>query len=209
MAKDDILNLIVEICGNCPNPEYRDGEDWVSLNAFKKGMLSATEFARKVLGESGVFLLATGHPKSLIPAYAYIGKHLVKNGDKFYIPSIYPINEEGAWLGSICGVNTVIKSGSLEHSHSDCGLDTILNKENAKIDLAIADHGLAAATIRMGIPTIAIVDTNDSEVLVAASIYRNRVFPIPMHDNAGFENSMAMAYYFEYLMERECSNPLC
>lgn len=203
LSFQQILNMAVEICGICPDPEYTEGEDFVSLEAFKKYTPVAAKVAREVSQKGGTILFATGHPESLPPAYSYIAKCLVNIGASLYNPIIYPIYYEDRkpWLGSICGVTVLFEGGELRHTHNDCGLDKILELEKKRPDLVVADHGMAAAAIRAEIPTIAIIDTNDIELIVAASTYPDRIFPIPMHDNAGPEVSMVMAYYFEHFLK--------
>jgi ribosomal protein S2 len=49
-------------------------------------------------------------------------------------------------------------------------------------DLVIADHGFAGEAINRGIPTVAIMDTNDPGLAVAKKLGAN-VIIVPMNDN--------------------------
>jgi len=202
LKRQEILDKVIRVCGISNEPEYLEGQDWVSIDAFKNGILPAVNIAGKIARESGTILMATGHPESLPPAYTYIGKCLVNEGAHLYNPSIYsiPSTKHNQWLGSICGVTMVFKTTEVKHTHDDCRLYEILLKEKVRPDLVIADHGMAGAAIRSGIPTIAIVDTNDIELIVASCTYPDRVFPVPLNDNAGIKPTMALAYYFEHLI---------
>ena len=49
-------------------------------------------------------------------------------------------------------------------------------------DLVIADHGFAGEAINRGIPTVAVMDTNDPGLAVAKKLGAN-VIIVPMNDN--------------------------
>ena len=201
LSEKDILSMVVEICDVSSDISYIKGEDWVTLEAFKKRINKAARVGVETAKKAGTIFMSTGHAESLPPAYTYMGKTLVEKGAKLYNPSIYSIMSEDNehWLGSICNVTMLFLDGAVRHTHDDCNMDKIIEAEGIRPDLAIADHGFGAAMIRAKIPTILIVDTNDIELIVAACTYPERIFPIPIHDNAGVNESMAMAYYFEHL----------
>ena len=84
----------------------------------------------------------------------------------------------------------------------------LLKKEQVRPDLVFADHGYAGAAIRMDIPTITVVDTNDIDLLVASYLYQDRVFAIPMHDNAGLSESFSLADCFEIVLDYQSQKEL-
>jgi hypothetical protein len=59
-------------------------------------------------------------------------------------------------------------------------------------DLVVADHGFAGAAVAEGIPTVAIMDTNDPALAVVARRGAEGLTVIPMDDNRP-QNSYAVA----------------
>jgi hypothetical protein len=59
-------------------------------------------------------------------------------------------------------------------------------------DLVVADHGFAGAAVAAGIPTVAIMDTNDPALAVVALRGAEGLTVIPMDDNRP-QNSYAAA----------------
>lgn len=207
MSFDEMFNAAIKICGNNSDLSYTEGEDFVSLKAFKAGLQKAVSVASDIAKNNGTIFIGSGHTESLLAAYALIGKTLVEKGARLYNPAIQilpSLERENVWLSSFCAVTTATQDNRIIHTHEDFNLDKIIENEGIKPDLAIADHGIAGATIRAGIPTIAIVDTNDIELLMACTAFPDRVFPIPIHDNAGLKRSRALAYYFNHLLNEAC-----
>ncbi len=205
MSFEEMLNAAVKICGNNSDPNYTKGEDFVSLEAFKTNLQKAVSAAAKTAKRNGTIFISSGHTESLLATYALMAKSLVKKGARLFSPTaqILPSKErDGVWLSSFCCVSTATVDNRIIHTHEDFGLDEIIENEGVRPDLAIADHGFAGAMIRAKIPTIAIVDTNDIELLMACTAYPDRVFPIPIHDNAGLKRSRSLAYYFNHLLEK-------
>jgi uncharacterized protein YbjT (DUF2867 family) len=58
--------------------------------------------------------------------------------------------------------------------------------------LVVADHGFAGAAVAAGIPTVAIMDTNDPALAVVARRGADHLTVIPMDDNRP-QNSYAAA----------------
>lgn len=203
MSFEETFNAAIKICGNTRDLSYTVGEDFVSLNAFKEGLQKAVSVAKDTAKNQGTVFIGSGHTESLLAAYALIGKALIEKGARLYNPAIQMLqssNDDVVWLSSFCAVTTVTRDNKIIHTHGDFNIDKIIEKEGTKPDLAIADHGIAGATIRAGIPTIAIVDTNDIEILMACTAFPDRVFPVPIHDNAGLKRSRALAYCFNRLL---------
>jgi hypothetical protein len=64
-------------------------------------------------------------------------------------------------------------------------------RELGAVDLVVADHGFAGAAIASGIPTVAVMDTNDPALAVAARRGADLTI-VPMDDNRP-QNSYASA----------------
>jgi len=70
---------------------------------------------------------------------------------------------------------------SLLHTHDPDPMRHVL-RQAEPVDLVVADHGFAGAAIAAGIPTVAIMDTNDPALAVVAGRGAD-VTVIPMDDN--------------------------
>jgi hypothetical protein len=125
-------------------------------------------------------LFATGHPGSLLEFYRLLAER-ARAGGAQVIDTIERVRTPTRhYLDTLGGVIVLSDEGSLMHTHDDEGLSLILRA--LKPTLVVADHGYAAAAINEAIPTIAIFDTDDPALPLAASIHDN-VVAIPMNDN--------------------------
>src|SRR3712207_8951459 len=68
------------------------------------------------------------------------------------------------WVGPVGALGN---GASLWHTHSAHPMRDIL-QELGVVDLVVADHGFAGAAIAAGIPTVAVMDTNDPALAVVA-----------------------------------------
>ncbi|HZF58247.1 MAG TPA: phosphatase, partial [Rubrobacter sp.] len=91
------------------------------------------------------------------------------------------------WAGS---VGTLGNGAGLFHTHSPEPMRGVL-RELGAVDLVVADHGYAGAAIAAGLPTLAVMDTNDPALAVVAGRGANLTV-VPMDDNRPL-NSYAVA----------------
>jgi ribosomal protein S2 len=68
------------------------------------------------------------------------------------------------------------------HSHDSRAMELMLDGADRMPDLVIADHGFAGEAINRGIPTVAVMDTNDPGLAVARKLGADVVI-VPMNDN--------------------------
>ena len=78
---------------------------------------------------------------------------------------------------------------SLLHTHDPGPMRRVLRQAGA-LDLVVADHGFAGAAIAAGIPTVAIMDTNDPALAVVAGRGAD-VTVVPMDDNRPLNSYVA------------------
>ena len=78
-------------------------------------------------------------------------------------------------------VATLGDGASLFHTHDPEPMRDVLRQTGA-VDLVVADHGFAGAAIAAGVPTIAVMDTNDPAFAVVAGRGAD-VTVVPMDDN--------------------------
>jgi len=87
-------------------------------------------------------------------------------------------------------VGTLGDGASLLHTHGADPMRDLLRELDA-VDLVVADHGFAGAAIVAGIPTVAVMDTNDPALAVVARRGADLTV-VPMDDNRP-QNSYAAA----------------
>jgi hypothetical protein len=68
------------------------------------------------------------------------------------------------------------------HTHDSEPMALMLDDAEQQPDLVVADHGFAGEAINRGIPTVAVMDTNDPGLAVAKTLGANVVL-VPMNDN--------------------------
>ncbi|WP_104082925.1 phosphatase [Cryobacterium sp. Y11] len=122
-------------------------------------------------------LIATGHPTGLLEHYIDLGRALQVAGNRLLSahddgPTITaPTDSESARTVRFVGsVGCVYDGLSLVHSHLADYMEVMLNEleqDGERIDLVIADHGMAGAAIARGIPTLSIADVNDPALPLA------------------------------------------
>lgn len=83
------------------------------------------------------------------------------------------------WVGPVAALGD---GASLRHTHDPAPMRRILEEIGA-VDLVVADHGFAGAAVVGGIPTVAVMDTNDPALAVVARRGAERLTVVPMDDN--------------------------
>ena len=78
-------------------------------------------------------------------------------------------------------VGALGNGASLWHTHSPDPMRDLLQGLGA-VDLVVADHGFAGAAVVAGIPTVAVMDTNDPALAVVVQRGADLTV-VPMDDN--------------------------
>jgi hypothetical protein len=123
-------------------------------------------------------LLATGHPTGLLDHYAELaralrasGNHVLRPLDDHPLDVATPTHAAGeSGIRFITGVACAFDNEAIFHTHLADYMEVILAhtaRTGQRVDMVIADHGMAGAAIEAGIPTLSIADVNDVALLVA------------------------------------------
>lgn len=213
VSYNEVEKILQQKFGLPKNLQDKEIEAWVTQEVFIDHLIEAVKVAYEIAVEGGTFLFGTGHP-NLLKAYASIINMLKECGghihyvENHFLPSI-----DDRLLSNQCGVSILMEENDEDwydvysplHTHDDQYMELILNEEEIEPDIVFADHGYAGTAIRKGIPTITVADTNDIDLLVASSIFPERVFVIPMHDNAGLGPSFSLARCFKLVLNDFCA----
>ncbi len=187
---DEAYSAVTDLIGNPPDREVNPGRGCIDPARTAAGLLAAGERIREAAESGGSFVVATGHPGALLSYYLGLARWVEDLGGEVLSARTqgrYKRNSSLDWVGP---VGTLGDGANLWHSHSPDPMRDLLQELGA-IDLVVADHGFAGAAVSAGIPTVAIMDTNDPAFAVAARRGADLTI-IPMDDNRP-QNSYAAA----------------
>jgi hypothetical protein len=176
--------------GYPPDQEENSGRGCIDPSRTAAGLAAAGERIRPVAEAGGRLVCATGHPGALLFYYLGLVRWAEGLGGQAATAEIRGRYEKGVSLDWVGEVGAVSDGGSLLHTHSPDPMRSLLGKVGA-VDLVVADHGFAGAAIAAGVPTVAVMDTNDPALAVVAS-RGAEVTVVPMDDNRP-QNSYAAA----------------
>ncbi|MEV4570500.1 phosphatase [Nonomuraea sp. NPDC049419] len=141
----------------------------------------------------GTVLLATGHPTGLLDHYADLARALRNAGNR--IVRVLDDHRLDRAVGAHAAGETGIRffggaacafhDEAILHTHRPDYMEAMIAAVaggGARIDLVIADHGMAGAAIAAGLHTLSIADANDIALFLAHA--RGRHEPVlPIEDN--------------------------
>jgi hypothetical protein len=178
---DEAYEAVTLQTGHPPDAEGTEGRGCIDPARTAAGLVEAGERVRAVAEGGGSFVFATGHPGALLSYYLGLAAWVEELGGEELTartPARYDKNSILDWVGP---VGTLGNGASLWHTH-DAGPMRDLLRELDDVDLVVADHGFAGAAVAAGIPTVAIMDTNDPALAVVARRGADLTV-VPMDDN--------------------------
>ncbi|MBW4060976.1 phosphatase [Candidatus Saccharibacteria bacterium] len=178
--EDDVLAVVVKSFGITMEEFMADEASTISPERTAAQLVHGLSELLAAAKTGATVALATGHPGSLAEVYRWIGELVVAAGGSLWLIQPRTPATHGHFLDQVGGVIMLSDEGSLMHTHEQEGLGTLLSTN--KPDWLLADHGFAAAGIDVGIPTVAIYDTDDPAIPLAASVTKD-IIAIPMNDN--------------------------
>jgi hypothetical protein len=189
---EEAYGAVAERIGNPPDREENAGRGCIDPSRTAAGLLEAGGRIRAVAEGGGSAVFATGHPGALLVYYLGLASWFEELGGKALLtePRIKP-DDGGPPLDWVGPVAVLGDGASLRHTHDPAPMRRILDEIGAP-DLVVADHGFAGAAVAVGIPTVAIMDTNDPALAVVALRGAEGLTVIPMDDNRP-QNSYAAA----------------
>lgn len=188
----DAVRAVRTVCGGDPGGVDPIGPGWIDPDAALAAIqLHRDRLAAFAKNGGGRVLLATGHPTGLLPHYGAVARALQAAGSTLLSPlDNVLVNVEGVararGLRFLDGVAVVFDGGSLVHTHRSGYMEAMLDHLGGgpgTVDLVIADHGMAGASIERGIPTLSIADVNDPALPLAQVTGRTDAV-LPIEDNA-------------------------
>lgn len=159
--------------------EGAPGLGYISPERAVEGMIRHADALRGPLQAGGAsVVLATGHPMGLLDHYAELATALRRAGndvlrplDDHAVPAATPEHPAGeSGIRFVCGVACAFVNEAILHTHQPDYMDAMLDhlaSTGQRVDLVIADHGMAGAAIERGIATVSIADINDVALMLA------------------------------------------
>lgn len=167
--------------GYPPDAEENPGRGCIDPARTAGNLLEAGEHIRSVAGDGGRIAFGTGHPGALVVYYLHLARWVEDLGGEALTTDIRGSEERDVPLDWAGPVAVMGDGASLLHTHDPGPMRHILRQADT-VDLVVADHGFAGAAIAVGIPTVAIMDTNDPALAVAAARGADMTV-VPMDDN--------------------------
>jgi len=185
---DDALKMLASLTKCSQDITYTEGRGYISPSSTIKGLRATATAIRRVASQGGSVLFATGHPGSMIDYYTELADIVRKLGGHVLDLAKGQVVFQGTDMDHVKVVDSINAVAFLSdtcaalHSHDSLPMELMLNDASKLPDLVIADHGFAGEAINRGIPTVAVMDTNDPGLAIARHLGAN-VIIVPMNDN--------------------------
>ena len=188
---DEAYEAVSRHLGNPPDEEATPGRGRIDPARTAEELLKAGSRIRQAAEAGGSMVFATGHPGALLVYYMELAAWAGKLGARIMTAETEGhYGRRGVPLDWAGPVGTLGNRASLMHTHDPGPMRDVLRKLGA-VDLVVADHGFAGAAIAAGVPTVAVMDTNDPAFAVVANRGADATV-VPMDDNRPL-NSYAAA----------------
>jgi histidinol phosphate phosphatase hisN-like protein len=188
---EEAYEAVTYYTGHPPDQEETSRRGCIDPARTAAGLLEAGERLRTVAEAGGSFVFATGHPGALLFYYLGLARWVEDLGGRALAAETRGrYKQKGVPLDWVGPVGALGDGASLWHTHSADPMRDLLQKLGA-VDLVVADHGFAGAAVAAGLPTVAVMDTNDPALAVVARRGADLTV-VPLDDNRP-QNSYAAA----------------
>jgi Phosphatase len=180
----EVLGFLAELTGCSADIADVECAELIDPDKTIAGIIAAAHRLAEHAGRGGSLLVATGHPTGLLENHIRVADAFRLNGGKLLRPreeERLPLLTKAREVRYVGGVGCLADWGQLLHTHAAAAMEALLD-EQPWPEMVLADHGFAGAAIERGIPTIAVMDINDSALAVASAEGKD-VIIIPMDDN--------------------------
>lgn len=198
-AKEGEALAAVAAVTGAPEP----GAEYIDPAATIAGIRGAAARLVEACRNRQRIFVATGHPTGLLVHHVRLVRALEAAGASIVRPLdgevVYRDGGRSRRLEYFGGVAALTDGANVLHTHLPDAMECVLasgGAAGAVADLVFADHGFAGAAVARGVPAIAIMDTNDPALAVAAARGRDLML-IPMDDNRRPDSYGVVAELFE------------
>jgi hypothetical protein len=167
--------------GYPPDAVETPGRGCIDPARTAASLLEAGERIRAVAEDGGRIAFGTGHPGALVVYYLNLARWVEDLGGEALTTEVRGRDDRDVPLDWAGPVAVAGDGASLLHTHDPDPMGHVL-RQTGPVDLVVGDHGFAGAAVAVGIPTVAIMDTNDPVLAVVAGRGAD-VTVVPMDDN--------------------------
>jgi hypothetical protein len=178
---EEAYEAVARQTGYPPDREEASGRGCIDPARTAAGLVEAGERVRVAAEAGGNFVFATGHPGALLSYYLGLAAWVEELGGEVLTARTAGRYKRDSILDWVGAVGALSNGAGLWHTH-DAGPMRDLLRELEEVDLVVADHGFAGAAVAAGIPTVAIMDTNDPALAVVSRRGADLTV-VPMDDN--------------------------
>jgi len=178
---EEAYGAVARCIGHPPDQERTPGRGCIDPARTAAGLLEAGQRIRATAEARGRIIFGTGHPGALLAYYLGIARWVEDLGGEALAMEAQERDEREVPLDWVGPVAVMGDGASLLHTHDPALMQHVLRQVGA-VDLVVADHGFAGAAAAAGIPVVAVMDTNDPALALAAQRGVDMTV-IPMDDN--------------------------
>ncbi len=202
LSEAAVIDLMARHCGQANGQDFLASNGRIAVEAAMAGLERGAQLIRRVIQARGTVAFGTGHPGSLLNAYNRLADALERRGCR--IARTAPGATVGVdWVLDFVGrVAVTSDTCGVLHGHSTRPMEQFLAAYGDPIDLVIGDHGHAGAALNAGIATVALMDTNDPALAIAAHLAIEDLVVIPLYDNRPNAVSEELADLWLSLIDR-------
>jgi hypothetical protein len=180
---EEAYEAVARQTGHPPDREEISGRGCIDPARTAAGLVGAGERVRAAAEAGRSFIFATGHPGALLSYYLGLAAWVEELGGKALTARTSERYKRDSILDWVGAVGALSNGASIWHTHdADPMRDLLRELEEEVVDLVVADHGFAGAALTAGIPTVAIMDTNDPALAVVSRRGADLTV-VPMDDN--------------------------
>ncbi len=185
---EEVLKIIAGITKCSQDLGYTEGRGYISPSSTRKGLKAMADAIKRTARMHGSILFATGHPGSMMDCYTELAHFFREHGGhvmdlaRGQIVTQFEDRDHVHLVDSVNCVAFLSDTCAALHSHDSRPMQLMLDGLEQLPDLVIADHGFAGEAINRGIPTVAVMDTNDPGLALAQHLGADLTI-VPMNDN--------------------------
>lgn len=147
------------------------------------GLVRAARLFRRCVRAKATLAFGTGHPGAMLTYYNRLAAYARSQGCTVALGEVGSKVGVDWYLDHIGDVAVTSDYCGVLHGHSTRPMDAVVATFGEPIDLVIGDHGHAGSAINHGIACIAVMDTNDPALEVAAHLDVENLVVVPLYDN--------------------------